>query len=41
MEVETEEGPVQLGSAEIRVVAQDGAAYASPDMIYHYVCDPN
>jgi len=28
---------LKLGSAEIRVVGQDGTVYAAPDLIYHYV----
>jgi hypothetical protein len=30
---------VTLGSAEIRVPASDGKAYAAPDLIFHYVRD--
>jgi hypothetical protein len=28
---------ISLGSAEIRVFSQDGAPYAAPNLIYHYV----
>lgn len=30
---------IWLGSAEIRIFAPDGTAYAAPNMIYHYVVD--
>lgn len=30
---------VLLGSAEIRVFGEDGAVYAAPDLIYHYVTE--
>jgi hypothetical protein len=30
-----------LGSAEIRVFSREGAAYAAPNLIYHYVVDHN
>jgi hypothetical protein len=39
--VQLEQGDEQLwlGSAEIRVFALDGTAYAAPNMIYHYIVD--
>jgi hypothetical protein len=28
---------IMLGSAEIRIVSKDGAVFAAPDLIYHYI----
>jgi hypothetical protein len=38
-EVSRNDKTIRLGSAEIRVEAQDGKVYAAPNLIYHYVLE--
>ncbi|MCG8407087.1 MAG: hypothetical protein MI923_17970 [Phycisphaerales bacterium] len=35
--VMTEQGELFLGSAEIRVLGEEGKIYAAPNLIYHYI----